>query len=306
VRKNKGRNYVYRKYINNMEQSFSENYKLINKIGSGSFGDVYLVTDINKEKGKIYACKVEEKKKSQRLREEYDIYKKLRGKGIKYGIPKVYSFIETQTFNIMVMELLGKSLDQIYNEQHFDIGTCLKLGYEIVQLLEKVHDAGFIHRDIKPSNFLIGYNGKSDRIYMLDFGLSKQYIEKNKHIGIATEKSLVGTARYASINVHMGIEASRRDDLESVGYMLLYFLKGKLPWQGLKHSKNVNLITLIGEVKMYTNFEDFCEGIPKCFYDYVMYCRKLRFQEKPNYKYLKNLFLDESKELNCEMKYIWT
>jgi len=281
---------------------FVNNYRLINKIGSGSFGDVFLVHDIKKDKD--YACKVEESKKSARLQEEYSIYTKLRELGVKTGIPKVYSFIETKTFNIMIMELLGRSLEQINNDTKFNLETCLKLGYEIVSLLEKVHDAGFIHRDIKPSNFLVGYE-KKNKVYMLDFGLSKQFMEKNKHMGFMAEKSLVGTARYMSINVHMGIEPSRRDDLESFGYMLLYFMIGKLPWQGLKKKENITQVELIGEVKMCTNMKELCKNIPQCFYNYIMYCRRLKFQEKPNYEYLKNLFVNTSKELKCKLKYIF-
>jgi casein kinase 1 alpha len=287
-------------YIN-----LSDKYKLINKIGSGSFGEVYLAQDGSNKK---YAAKIEEKKSNSRLKEEYDIYKKLKKNGVVSGIPKIINFVETPHNNILIMQLLGNSLDGLL-ESHggtFDLGTVLKLGIDILSLLENIHTAGFIHRDIKPNNFMVGYKNKSDMLYIMDFGLAKQYINQEKHISLRVERSLVGTARYASTNVHMGIEPSRRDDLESVGYMLVYFLKGKLPWQGLKKQKNIDQIKLIGETKMFTNLKKLCENIPQCFLEYINYCKKLNFEEVPDYVYLKSLFSKVASDKNIKLKYCWT
>ena len=284
--------------------NLADKYKLINKIGSGSFGEVYLVQDGS---NKNYAAKIEEKKPNSRLKEEYDIYKKLKKNGVSIGIPKIVNYLETPHNNILIMQLLGNSLDGLL-EAHggtFDLGTVLKLGIDIVSLLENIHTAGFIHRDIKPNNFLVGYKKKSDMLYIMDFGLAKQYISQEKHISLRVERSLVGTARYASTNVHMGIEPSRRDDLESVGYMLVYFLKGKLPWQGLKKQKNVDQIKLIGDTKMFTNLKKLCENIPQCFMEYINYCKKLNFDETPDYTFLKSLFLKVANEKNVVLKYCW-
>jgi serine/threonine protein kinase len=288
----------------------SDKIDLIEKLGEGSFGEVYLAQT---KKGKKVAAKVEEKKGSSRLQEEYNIYKKLKQNENCEGIPKIYKFIDTPQFNILVMQLLGKSLDELFNEngKKFDIGTTLKLGVDIITVLEGIHNAGFIHRDIKPNNFMIGHGSDYDKLYVIDFGLSKQYMIKNKHIALREERSLVGTARYTSINVHMGIEPSRRDDLESVGYMLVYFLLGSLPWQGLKKRSEdkkqdkKDKYQLIGDKKMCTSPKMLCKGLPHCFEQYLIYCQNLNFDEEPDYDYMRSLFEQSSEDTNNDLNYFW-
>lgn len=283
-----------------------DKYKFINKIASGSFGEVYLAQD--RATQKTYAAKIETKSAKSRLHDEHLIYKNLRSKGLKKGIPKILDYIEAKKQNILIMQLLGKDLDSLHIEYNkkFDIGTVLKLGIDIINLLENLHKAGYIHRDIKPNNFLTGYENDNHNLYIMDFGLSKQYIVNGKHISIKIERDLVGTARYASINVHLGIEPSRRDDLMAVGYMLIYFLQGKLPWQGLKEKKNEDKIQLIGDTKLHTHIRKLCDGLPTCFANYLEYCKRLNFTDTPDYEYLKSLFLDEAKQSNISLKYCWT
>jgi serine/threonine protein kinase len=282
----------------------SDDYIIVEKIGSGSFGDVYTA---RYKHGGYVAAKVEDKSKPPRIYNEYKIYHYLSKLDFKVGLPKIYDFFQTPDYNIMFMQLLGPSLEDLFNkyDRKFTLSTVFMLGIQIVHLLEQLHNSKFIHRDIKPNNFLIGRNYADQQVYIMDFGLSKKYMVDGKHIKFRNKRSLIGTARYASLNMHMGMEPSRRDDLESVGYMLVYFLKGVLPWQGVKKQKNVDHIEIIGEIKMSTSLDKLCDGLPESFKMYLDYCRKLKFDEQPDYVYMKRLFEIDSSGLNIVPSYEW-
>lgn len=284
----------------------SDNYQIIKTIGKGAFGTVYLTRSAD---GSYYASKVEQSKDCSRIIDEYKIYRLLNKRGFKanHGLPQIYSLIQTPKFNIMVMELLGPSLDSLHvkYDKKFSLETVLLLGINIITLLEKLHNAGFIHRDIKPNNFLVGYGKNCNKLYLTDFGLSKLYIKDNKHIEYNCKRSLIGTLRYASLNMHNGIEPSRRDDLESVGYMLIYLLKGILPWQGLKKKKNDDPVELIGNVKFSTSIDKLCNGLHNNFKKYITLCRNMKFDETPNYDLLRDCFNEIAEELQITLQYQW-
>lgn len=168
--------------------------------------------------------------------------------------------------------------------------------YTHVQIsrVEYVHNRSFIHRDIKPDNFLMGLGKRANQVNIIDFGLAKKYRDPKTHIHIPyrENKNLTGTARYASINTHLGIEQSRRDDMESLGYVMMYFMRGSLPWQGLKAATKRQKYEKISEKKMSTPIEVLCKGYPMEFVTYFQYCRSLRFDDKPDYSYLRKMFRD--------------
>ena len=191
------------------------------------------------------------------------------------------------------MELLGKSLEDIFQslEKKFTLKTVCMIGIQMLDRLEFVHSKNIIHRDIKPDNFVLGLDNKSHIIYLLDFGLSKKFRSSrtHQHIKFSVNKKLTGTARYASINALKGCEQSRRDDLEAIGYVLMYFLRSSLPWQGLHVNKGEDRYKKILQKKKGTSAEDLCKGFPKEFVEYINYTRNLEFEADPDYKFLRGL-----------------
>jgi len=172
--------------------------------------------------------------------------------------------------------------------------TVLMLADQIIGRIEFVHNKNFIHRDIKPDNFLMGLNKRGNQVFLIDFGLAKKYRDpkNHQHIPYREQKNLTGTARYASIKAHLGIEQSRRDDLESLGYVFMYFNRGNLPWQGLKAATKKQKYERISEKKIGTSVEALTKGYSNEFAQYLNYCRALHFEDKPDYAYLRKLFRD--------------
>lgn len=195
------------------------------------------------------------------------------------------------SYNILVMELLGASLETLFKAQQkpFSLKCSILLAEQMISRIEYMHAKGFIHRDIKPDNFLMGLGEKSGVVYIIDYGLSMPYHDnKGNHIPYKSNKNLAGTARYASINNHRGVEQSRRDDLEGALYVLLYFLRGSLPWQGLPAQNRREKYKRILDVKTVTPPESLCKGFPGQLKSLLRYCRGLKFEESPNYKYIKS------------------
>lgn len=192
------------------------------------------------------------------------------------------------------MDLLGPSLEDLFQscKRQFDLKTVLIIGIQMTKRIEKVHEERIIHRDIKPDNFLIGgTEGTKDNVYIIDFGLAKCFKNsEGEHIPYKDGKNLTGTARYASINTHKGIEQSRRDDLETIGHVLLYLVKGSLPWQGLPGRSKNEKYANIKKKKIETPLEELCRGHPSEFKEFMEYCRALKFEQEPNYKHCLGMF----------------
>ena len=267
-----------------------DRYKLIKRLGAGSFGSIYEAVYQNQ----YYAIKLEEKNRGQDLLEtEAYIMSYLHGP----GLPFVKSYGYSSKHNILVMELMGESLEDKFEGfvvKKMSNRCVCNIGYQMIEILEYIHNKHVIHRDIKPDNFVVGRGEKRKYIYILDFGLSKKYRSSRtlKHYQILKSKNLTGTARYASINALNGLTQSRRDDLEAVGYVLMYFLRGRLPWQGIPVKNKEDRYRKIMEKKMATSAEELCMGFPNEFADYINYTRNLQYEQDPDYNYLKNLFLN--------------
>ncbi|EAZ51201.1 casein kinase I [Cryptosporidium parvum Iowa II] len=270
-------------------------WKIERLIGGGSFGDIYLA--VNTETNEEVAIKAESTmSRHPQLIYETKVLKLLQG-GV--GIANVYHCELDREVNhqIMAMELLGPSLEDLFNLCHrrFTMKTILMIADQMLQRVEYIHSKNFIHRDIKPDNFLIGRGRGSRNIYVIDFGLAKRFRDPKtlQHIPYRENKNLTGTARYASINAHLGIEQSRRDDLEAIGYVLMYFCRnGTLPWQGIRANNKEEKYKKIMEKKMGTSVETLCKSYPPEFATYLHYCRVLRFEDRPDYTYLRKLFRD--------------
>ena len=283
---------------------FFNKYKPDKKIGEGSFGKIYLSHNINT--GEKFALKLENKNINPSLLEqEAYILCYLKGE----GIPFIKSFGISAEYNVLVMELLGKSLEYFFEKMNnkFSLKTVCMLGIQMITRLQYIHNKHILHRDIKPDNFIMGLDKNSWKVYIIDFGLSKKYRSSRtlKHIKFSEHKKLIGTARYASINALAECEQGRRDDMEALSYVLMYFLKGNLPWQGLKINKKDDRYRKIYEKKKETSAEELCKGFPKEFCEFVKYTRQLEFEEEPNYDYLRNLLKKVMKDNNLEMDYVY-
>eukprot|EP01029_Cantina_marsupialis_P014948 TRINITY_DN3274_c1_g1_i2.p1 TRINITY_DN3274_c1_g1~~TRINITY_DN3274_c1_g1_i2.p1 ORF type:complete len:444 (+),score=49.68 TRINITY_DN3274_c1_g1_i2:224-1555(+) len=283
-------------------------WKIKMKIGKGSFGEIFLAADL--ETGKEYAVKAESTEyENPQLVLENHVYQALQG---SEGIPTVQWFGTHNHHYCMVMDLLGPSLEELYNycDRKLSLVSILMVAEQLVARVQSLHEANYIHRDIKPDNFLIGLGKSTKFVHMIDLGLAKKYRSSRtgKHIPYIEGKGLTGTARYASINTHLGIETSRRDDLESIGYCLIYLANGRLPWQGLPGRTKSEKYARIQESKTRTPISKLCEGLPDEFAEYLRYVRNLRFDETPDYTFMRNLFkhaLDKQGN-DVDREFTWT
>lgn len=274
-----------------MNQCIADRFRLKRRIGSGSFGEIYVGEDL-KTREEV-AVKLESVQvQPPQLAAESRAYRILSD---SVGIPKHIWFGTDNDYNILVLDLLGKSIEDLFAScrHKFTLKTVLMLADQIISRIECIHTKGIVHRDIKPENFVVGLNSKSNQVFLIDYGLSKSYKDaRNKHIPFREGKPLTGTARYTSINTHLGREQSRRDDLESVGYMLVYFMRGSLPWMGTGVDNRRQKYEIIAEKKMSTSVDVLCKGLPQEFTTYLSEVRKLEFDETPNYARYRQMFRD--------------
>jgi serine/threonine protein kinase len=277
-------------------------------LGSGAFGKIYKCQ--NKKNAQILAVKLESHTTpNPQLKHEYKILSTIQN---LTGIPKIYSYLSLNTDEALIMEMLGANLDLILSKTHdkkFSMKSSLMFFSQGLQRLRDLHEKGLIHRDLKPENFVIGLKPKERTIYLIDFGLSKQYIDpKTKnHIQYKDNRPILGTVRYISLNAHKGIELSRRDDLEGLGYVVCYFIMGQLPWQGVKGKSDKERTQKIFEKKKETVPNELCKYFPEEIKRYFEHILKLGFDEKPNYVLLQGLINDLMNKYSYsnDLKFDW-
>ena len=281
-----------------MEIVIGERFRLRNKIGNGCFGEIYLGVD---EKDNPVALKLEKHSKHGVLAHEAELYQALQG---GESIPAFYWFGKQASYDVLAIQKLDKTLEDLRESVGgcFSLKTVLMLADQMISCLEFIHQRGFVHRDLKPENFMFG---KADHVFIIDFGLSKRYIdpETNEHVQMCHHQSLTGTARYASVNAMRCQEQSRRDDIEGLAYVLIYLLKGTFPWMNLAgefeslQAKHERIAAIKGRVTP----EELCAGLPDEFAKFLAAARRLKFLEEPDYEGYRKMFRD----LFIKLKYVY-
>ena len=272
----------------------NDNYTILlnKKLGNGSFGQIYQC--LNTKTNEILACKIESiNELKPQLYHESKILLLMKN---CTGFPTCYDFILTDQDKILIMDYLGPNLDTIMNKlpsdnniKKFTTKTSLMIMIQAIERLKSLHEKGIIHRDIKPENFVIGPKNKERIIYLIDFGLSKKISNDKILPTIKADRNIIGTMRYISMNTHQGYEQGRRDDLESLFYIIIYFIKGELPWQNIKCKTRQEKYNKIFEIKKkVTEDGELVEDLPIEMKKILEYILGLNFAERPNYLMMKN------------------
>jgi len=282
------------------------------RLGGGAFGEVYTCTATTRppDGGPLeeFAVKLEPTKTSHQphLFAEAKVYTSLQRPNVTVGIPKVRWFGVEGDFNVLVMELVGPSLTELLEFCHgrFDSKTVMMLAHQAISRLQFVHVLGYLHRDLKPDNLAMGMGKRSHHLYLIDFGLAKKYMDKStQHIPFRDGKSLTGTARYVSIATHKGMQQARRDDMESLGHVLIFLAKGSVPWQAVRSNNKNEKYEKIMAMKIATPPTVLCARLPNAFHKFLSYSRNLKFEEEPNYEYCRQLFEGDMADRGYEFDY---
>jgi len=285
-------------------------FVLGNRLGGGAFGEVYTCTAVKPRETETieeFAVKIEPVKSphAAQLHHEAYVYSALSRPSVMVGIPKVRWFGQEGDFNILVMELLGPSLVDLMAHcgGRFDGKSTMMLAHQAVSRLQYVHACGYLHRDLKPDNLAMGLGKRSHHLYLLDFGLSKKYRDHSGHIPFRDGKSLTGTARYVSIATHQGHQQSRKDDLESLAHVVIYLVRGNLPWQTVHARTKEEKFDKIKYAKINTSPSQLCSKLPVAFEKFLVYARGLGFADEPDYEHCRKFFEANLKDMDASFDY---
>lgn len=270
--------------------TLSDQYTILldKKLGGGAFGKLY--SCINNKTKELYACKIENiNTEKPQLSNEYKILNMLKN---LTGFPKCIKFQNSSRGYTLIMERLGPNLETIMTKlpnKKYSMKTTSMIILQCLDRIKDIHDKGIIHRDMKPDNFVIGNKGKEKLIYLIDFGLSKIINNDKKNSTIKREKIIMGTMRYISMNTHLGNEQTKKDDLESLAYIIIYFIKGELPWQNVKANSKKEKYNKVYQLKKHNVPNGICQFLPEDIKLIVTYILNLNIKQKPDYQKLKNI-----------------
>lgn len=276
------------------DQIINNRYQILSELGKGGFGMVYKVLDL--AKSQEFALKLESFNRGS-IYQEIKILQDLQG-GV--GISKVHDNGKFNIYSYMVLDLLGQNLSSMRRSlSGFSLNTVMLLLNETLTRIEYIHSKGYIHRDIKPQQFLVG---PKDTIYLVDYGISKKYIIDGHHMAFQSQCERAGSSSYASVNSHIGFRLSRRDDLESWIYMGVFLKQGFLPWQQRKSMNNNRKWQNAFTIKRNIKDEELFSQCPKQFIAMLDYVRSIKFEEKPNYEFLRELIFRVKLECSLNLK----
>ena len=291
-----------------------DRWVLEKQLGKGSYGQVWLAHDMSTNE----KCAVKfESAKTPRpvLYLEYMFYKKIDLVTKTERTPKILTLCpftdsEGGAWTCLVMECMGKSLEQLISRfKRFSIKTTLQLAIELMTIIEAVHKSGIIHRDIKPDNFMFGLkeNGRDRTLCIIDFGMSKFYInpDTQRHISAGPNSMVVGTPRYQSANAHKYRVQCRRDDLESICYVIVFFAMGKLPWQGMDIDSPRRKSRITARMKVMTPSAELCKGLPDEFPELIRRVKALRFDETPDYRAYRTLLASCAEKMAIQLDNVY-
>ncbi|KAL0948065.1 hypothetical protein HGRIS_010689 [Hohenbuehelia grisea] len=278
-------------------------YQCTRLLGTGSFAYVWNAVQVHTAASVAVKFELIHPTDPPTIPYESAVYAQLYG---VQGIPRVHWSGQDMNANVLVMDKLGPNLEQmrLFCRGRLGLKTILMLGEQMLATIEQVHAKGIIVRDIKPENFALGFVEDYRRLFLFDLGLAKLYLDRTgAHIPFREGRAGIGTPRYASHNVHFGLEPSRRDDVEAIGILLLFLLHGRLPWQGICAPDILSKLRRIGEMKRGKPFADLLSQSPAFFTPFFEHCRALEFADKPDYAYLRRLLHDEMDQNGWE--YDW-